>query len=723
MFFKFLFKKDKNFTLISTYWKKQSNNENLSLSLQPKKLKIKLFTYQLKSLNWMKQIEDSENTYKLYTKKSLCSLLKNDVFKSLDFDMFDNKFNSKNNFIFKCSGGILADEMGLGKTITSIALIIDRPYIYKPNIKEDKFNYEVKNINETNYLVTKSTLIICPSHLTKQWSDEITKCNPNLKQILILTKTNHKKYTYNDILNADIVITSFQFIYNINYYVNYAHYIDSKNKRYTKSWLSSSDYINNRHNDIMNLVEINKKSIMSNNIIFEGIFWNRIIIDEAHELFLSSYNYENMYLQHFLKKLHCKNKWYISGTPFYDKQSLNNVMNFLNFTTELKCNNNKSYFLNLEDSINYGLDEVNILNSIFQQIYIRNTKESVKDQLSIPNANIYNLLLDFSEFEKKIYNSLKIYNSTEYLRQICCNIQISSKFSNGDSNCIMNFNQVKNELIRINKDKIIKTQQSLNLLDVSLSTYPAQKKRLENIISSCKYLLSSFESDLKVSDESCPICKCEFEDPIVTSCGHNFCYECIEQLLNISSYKSECPICRNVIKSSNIFRLEENKIENKLDDLVYKYGTKLAQLIKLCNKILLNNKSKIIIFSEWDRLLTMIGNVLKENNILNVFCKGNVHSRNAAISNFRNNSKKNKSRVIMLSTEHAASGTNLTEATDIIFMESHSGDYNVIKTMEDQAIGRAVRLGQQNQVNVYRLIMKNTIEEDLFNNYINNVNV
>jgi len=72
----------------------------------------------------------------------------------------------------------------------------------------------------------------------------------------------------------------------------------------------------------------------------------------------------------------------------------------------------------------------------------------------------------------------------------------------------------------------------------------------------------------------------------------------------------------------------------------------------------------------------------------------------------------------MLSTEHAASGTNLTDATHIIFMESHMGEYGIVKSMEDQAIGRAVRIGQENQVNVFRLIMKNTIEEDIFNKYL-----
>ena len=51
-------------------------------------------------------------------------------------------------------------------------------------------------------------------------------------------------------------------------------------------------------------------------------------------------------------------------------------------------------------------------------------------------------------------------------------------------------------------------------------------------------------------------------------------------------------------------------------------------------------------------------------------------------------------------------------------MESHMGEYGIVKAMEDQAIGRAVRLGQENQVNVFRLIMKNTIEEDIFNKYL-----
>ena len=135
----------------------------------------------------------------------------------------------------------------------------------------------------------------------------------------------------------------------------------------------------------------------------------------------------------------------------------------------------------------------------------------------------------------------------------------------------------------------------------------------------------------------------------------------------------------------------------------------------------MDDNNKIIIFSEWDRLLVLIGNILTKNNINNIFCKGNVHQRNNAINEFRKGAKKkkNKTKVIMLSTENSASGTNLTDANYIIFMGPHKGDKGTISTIENQAIGRAVRIGQENQVHVYRLIIKNTIEEELLNNYLN----
>ena len=731
-FFKSILQLRQSTKIIDDKWKEKSCYSN-SITKQPKKLNVKLFQYQLESLNRMKEIEDKTKNYILDTNRSLADVFRklntnsesSNLFNDILFDMYECKINSDIEHNFYASGGILADEMGLGKTITSIGLIIERPYIYKPNRIDNELKFETKPIYDMEGLVTKATLILCPSHLTKQWSGEITKANPKLNQILFLTKVNHEKYTYQDILDADVIIVSFQFLFNINYYLNYAFLKDNTSTRWTKSYISNNDSINKRCSEIRKLVTFNKSTIQSNEpVILEAIFWNRIIIDEGHEMFQSLYNFENLYLQITLKNMQCNNKWYISGTPFYDVRSLTNVMNFLNFKTKTNSNQH-NYILNLENSMIHGLSESNIVNSIFKQIYIRNTKESVKDQLSIPPANVENILLTLSDFEHTLYTSLK-YSNESYLRQICCNIQICDKFNNGNIDNILNFNEVKEKLIKDNEDKIIKTNSSIQNLDITIPGYEARKKMLENIIISCNFLLKCFKSaEIKINEESCPICRCDYDDPVVTECGHHFCYECITEVLGISSYKKECPICRSSISASRIYKLEDKMdiVEDKVDELVYNYGTKIAKLIKLCNQILLEDNNKIIIFSEWDRLLLMIGTILKNNNIPNVFCKGNVHQRNAAIGAFRSDlskkkNYKNTSRVIMLSTEHAASGTNLTEATHIIFMEPHKGEYGSVKSMEDQAIGRAVRLGQKNQVNVYRLITKDTIEEDIITKYL-----
>jgi SNF2 family DNA or RNA helicase len=68
---------------------------------------------------------------------------------------------------------------------------------------------------------------------------------------------------------------------------------------------------------------------------------------------------------------------------------------------------------------------------------------------------------------------------------------------------------------------------------------------------------------------------------------------------------------------------------------------------------------------------------------------------------------------VLLSAENSSSGNNLTEANHIILLDTIN--HNDWDTIEHQAIGRAVRLGQTKTVYVTRMIMKNTIEENNFN--------
>ena len=103
--------------------------------------------------------------------------------------------------------------MGLGKTITSLSLINSNKSNYKAKFKNDK-------------IYSKATLLICPSQLAKQWFKEAKRCDKNMKIILVTTKTNHSKFYYHSIANADLVIVTHQFLMNFKYYprLNYANF-------------------------------------------------------------------------------------------------------------------------------------------------------------------------------------------------------------------------------------------------------------------------------------------------------------------------------------------------------------------------------------------------------------------------------------------------------------------------------------------------------------------
>jgi len=90
--------------------------------------------------------------------------------------------------------------------------------------------------------------------------------------------------------------------------------------------------------------------------------------------------------------------------------------------------------------------------------------------------------------------------------------------------------------------------------------------------------------------------------------------------------------------------------------------------------------------------------------------------RTSAIHKFKEGTD---NKVIMLSLKNAASGTNLTNATHIIFVEPINSSKEEINAIESQAIARACRIGQQEKVTVIRILIKDTIEEKIYKeNYI-----
>ena len=116
------------------------------------------------------------------------------------------------------------------------------------------------------------------------------------------------------------------------------------------------------------------------------------------------------------------------------------------------------------------------------------------------------------------------------------------------------------------------------------------------------------------------------------------------------------------------------------------------------------NKRKIIIFSEWKRMLHIIGKMLSRNNIGFTELTGDVPvgKRKKIISEFETNPDCR----VFLSTEAGGSGLNLQVADTVINFEL---PWNPAK--KNQRIGRIDRLGQKNtNLTVINLIMRKSIE-------------
>ena len=119
----------------------------------------------------------------------------------------------------------------------------------------------------------------------------------------------------------------------------------------------------------------------------------------------------------------------------------------------------------------------------------------------------------------------------------------------------------------------------------------------------------------------------------------------------------------------------------------------------------IENGHKVLVFVNYLSSVERICESLKENKIKFLKMTGQTKDRQSLVDKFQNDSRY-KAFVMTLKT--GGVGLNLVSA-DTIFI--YDPWWN--KTVENQAIDRAYRLGQDKTVFAYKIIMKNTIEEKI----------
>ncbi|MBM4208214.1 MAG: helicase SNF2 [Gammaproteobacteria bacterium] len=119
---------------------------------------------------------------------------------------------------------------------------------------------------------------------------------------------------------------------------------------------------------------------------------------------------------------------------------------------------------------------------------------------------------------------------------------------------------------------------------------------------------------------------------------------------------------------------------------------------------LLEEGRKILVFSQFTRMIALIEDKLNQRDIAYSKLTGQTLDRDMAIERF----KSGEANVFLISLKAGGIGLNLTEADTVILYDPWWNP-----AVEAQAADRAHRIGQDKPVFVYKLITENTVEEKM----------
>uniref|UniRef100_A0A7N8XLL8 Chromodomain helicase DNA binding protein 2 n=1 Tax=Mastacembelus armatus TaxID=205130 RepID=A0A7N8XLL8_9TELE len=155
--------------------------------------------------------------------------------------------------------------------------------------------------------------------------------------------------------------------------------------------------------------------------------------------------------------------------------------------------------------------------------------------------------------------------------------------------------------------------------------------------------------------------------------------------------------------------LEEGDNETQQEHLqsLVRGSGKLVLLDKLLTR-LRERGNRVLIFSQMVRMLDILAEYLTMKRYpfqrLDGSIKGEI--RKQALDHF--NAEGSEDFCFLLSTRAGGLGINLASADTVVIFDS---DWNPQNDLQAQA--RAHRIGQKKQVNIYRLVTKGTVEEDI----------
>lgn len=271
-------------------------------------------------------------------------------------------------------GGILADDMGLGKTIQALALILARP---------------------SNDRTCKTTLIVAPVALMRQWEKEIQRHVHDSHRLKVhVYHGNGKKADFSKLRTFDVVLTTFGTL--------------ASEMKQCESRRESE--LAQRERQDPNYVRPVKDKLA---LIGSECMWYRIIIDEAQCI-----KNKSTLVSKAAAELMARHRLCMTGTPMMN--SINELFPLLRFLRIKPYNDYMSFSAHITKPIKDTRSRdrgMKRLQGLLKSIMLRRQKSTVIDGeqiCKIPPKHEHRQSVEFSHDEHELYQAIQTQTQVKF---------------------------------------------------------------------------------------------------------------------------------------------------------------------------------------------------------------------------------------------------------------------------------------------------------------------
>ncbi|KAJ3454414.1 hypothetical protein MRS44_018308 [Fusarium solani] len=405
------------------------------------------------------------------------------------------------------------------------------------------------------------------------------------------------------------------------------------------------------------------------------INWFRIVLDEAHDI-------RNRQTNQFraVTELSGKHRWCLTGTPIQNSlEDLGALVSFLKVPILEKAQTFRKAITSPAATL--SKDRFQNLQTLLQTICLRRTKQLL--HLPPPTSHVREVYLTASERQQ--------YNNLVQQGQIEIQMAVSGRIKKGINSIVLN-SLLKLRLFCNNgsEHNTLQTAPTRLPLDADEAlTYLQQHE--ENVCVFCSGIIYSI-GDSEETDGG----------RFLSSCCHLVCRNCTPQL---RSGNGPCPTCELGNGSTFSEILSPVGSHTHSYNGVTSYHEYPSKLLALLSDIRNDATHKSIVFSSWKKTLDIVSKLLSNNSIRHDIIHGacTLAERSKALKRFESDDGPN---VLLMTLGTGAVGLNLACASRIYLLEPQWNP-----SIETQAIGRALRLGQTDRVVIVRYIVKDTVEQ------------